>query len=91
MTRVNITRGDIYMGLNLNIYEVAASNIKKYRKKAKLTQKQPAELTDYSHEYIRRIEAPKCKNSFTIESVYVISKALGVPMYMMFETKKRVK
>ena len=79
------------MGLNLNIYEVAASNIKKYRKKAKLTQKQLAELTDYSHEYIRRIEAPKSKNSFTIESVYVISKALGVPMYMMFETKKRVK
>ena len=56
------------MGLNLNIYEVAASNIKKYRKKAKLTQKQLAELTDYSHEYIRRIEAPKCKNSFTINS-----------------------
>lgn len=77
------------MGLNLNIYEVAASNIKKYRKEAGITQKQLAELTSYSHEYIRRIEAPKCKKSFTIESVYVISKALGVPMYMMFETKKK--
>ena len=48
------------MGLNLNIYEVAASNIKKYRKEAGITQKQLAELTSYSHEYIRRIEAPKC-------------------------------
>lgn len=76
------------MGLNLNIYEVEAFNIKKYRKEAGISQKQLAELTSYSHEYIRRIEAPKCKKSFTIESVYVISKALGVPMYMMFETKK---
>lgn len=75
-------------GTELNIYEVAAYNIKKYRKKAGLTQKQLAELTNYSHEYIRHIKAPKCKKSFTIESVYVISKALGITMYMMFETKK---
>ena len=76
------------MGRNSNIYEVVASNIKKYRKAAGLTQEQLAELTGYSHEYIRRVEAPKCKKSFTIESVYIISKALGVHISVLFEIKK---
>lgn len=76
------------MGCNPNIYEVVAYNIKKFRKAANLTQEQLAELTAYSHEYIRRIESPNGKKSFTIQSVYEISKALDVPMYVLFETKK---
>ena len=71
-----------------DIYDVVASNIKKCRKDAGLTQVQVAELTGYSHEFIRRIEAPNCKKNFTIESVYIISKALNVPISELFKIKK---
>jgi len=76
------------MGRNPSIYEVVASNIKKFRKEANLTQEQLADKTLYTPEYIRRVESPNGKKSFTIQSVYEISKALGIPMYMLFETKK---
>lgn len=71
-----------------DIYDVVASNIKKCRKDAGLTQVQVAELTGYSHEFIRRIEAPNCKKYFTIESVYIISKALYIHISELFKTKK---
>lgn len=71
-----------------DIYDVVASNIKKCRKDAGLTQVQVAELTGYSHEFIRRVEAPNCKKNFTIESVYIISKALGIHISELFKTKK---
>ena len=71
-----------------DIYDVVAANIKKCRKDAGLTQVQVAELTGYSHEFIRRIEAPNCKKNFTIESVYIISKALDIHISELFKTKK---
>ena len=43
------------------IYDVVASNIKKHRKAAGLTQEQVADKTGYSHEFIRWVEAPNCK------------------------------
>ena len=43
---------------NEDVYEIIAANIKVYRKKAKMTQAELAEKTHYSHEFIRRIEAP---------------------------------
>ena len=71
-----------------DIYDVVSSNIKKCRKDAGLTQMQVAELTGYSHEFIRRIEAPNCKKNFTIESVYIISKALGIHISELFKKKE---
>ena len=71
-----------------DIYDVVASNIKKCRKDAGLTQVQVAELTGYSHEFIRRIEAPNCKKNFTIESVFLISKALDIHISELFKIKK---
>lgn len=71
-----------------DVYDIVASNIKKYRKMANLTQEQLADKTLYTPEYIRRIEYPNGKKSFTIQSVHEISIALGVPMYKLFETKK---
>lgn len=55
-----------------------------------LRRQELADKTGYSHEYIRRIEAPNRTSGFTIESVYIISKALGIPMEVLFETKKGV-
>lgn len=59
-------------------------NIKKYRKEIKITQRELAELTDYSDEFIRRIESKKAKKNFSIATVYHISLALGIPVGRLF-------
>ena len=71
-----------------DIYDAVASNIKKHRKDVGLTQLQVAELAGYSHEFIRQIEATKRKSGFSIETVYIISQVLGIPISQLFETKK---
>lgn len=68
-----------------DIYKRVARNIKKYRKKKGMTQEKLAEETGYSFANIRRIEAPNCKKNFSIETIYVISKALDIPIYRLFE------
>lgn len=73
---------------NSNIYDIVATNIKKERIAAGIKQQELVDRTGYSHEYIKRIEAPNRTSGFTIESVYVISKALDIPMKVLFETKK---
>lgn len=71
-----------------NIYDVVAGNIKKYRAATGITQQDLADRTGYTHEYIRRIESPNRRGGFTIESVHIISKALDIPISLLFETKK---
>lgn len=71
-----------------DIYDVVAFNIKKRRKEVGLTQLQVAELTGYSHEFIRQIESIKRKGGFSIEAVYIISKVLNIPISQLFEVKK---
>lgn len=68
-----------------NIYIRVASNIKKYRKEKGMTQEKLAEQTWYSFVNIRRIEAPNCKKSFSIETIYIISRVLDIPIYKLFE------
>lgn len=68
-----------------DIYKRVARNIKKYRKEKGMTQEKLAEETGYSYANIRRIEAPNCKKNFSIETIYVISKALDIPIYRLFE------
>lgn len=68
-----------------DIYKRVARNIKKYRKKKGITQEKLAEETGYSYANIRRIEAPNCKKNFSIETIYVISKALDIPIYRLFD------
>lgn len=68
-----------------DIYKRVARNIKKYRKKKGMTQEKLAEETGYSYANIRRIEAPNCKKNFSIETIYVISKALDIPIYRLFD------
>ena len=68
-----------------NIYEIVADNIKRYRKKQNMTQLKLAELSGYSYEFIRRIEAPNMKKHFSLETIYEISKALGIDIIFLFE------
>lgn len=63
---------------NNDVYEIIAANIKVYRKKAKMTQAELADLTHYSHEFIRRIEAPNSKKYFSIDTLVQIAKGLDV-------------
>ena len=73
---------------NHNIYDTVASNIKMHRMAAGITQQDLADRTGYTHEYIRRIESPNRRGGFTIESVHIISKALDIPISLLFDTKK---
>lgn len=63
---------------NDDVYETIAANIKVYRKKAKITQAELADRTHYSHEFIRRIEAPNSKKYFSIDTLVQIAKGLDV-------------
>lgn len=74
---------------NYDIYDVIAKNIKFYRKSKKMTQAQLAEKTEYSHEFIRRIEAPNSKKNFSIDAVSNIADALDINIELLFEKKDR--
>lgn len=49
---------------HIDVYELIAKNIKYYRKSRNMTQAELAEKAEYSHEFIRRIEAPNSKKNF---------------------------
>ncbi len=68
-----------------DVYLVIANNIRKYRKKNKLTQKELARRSGYSYAYIRRVEGPKCIKNFSIQTIYNLSKALNVDIKELFE------
>ena len=72
---------------NYDIYEIIAKNIKYYRKSKNMTQAQLAEKTEYSHEFIRRIEAPNSKKNFSIDAVSNIANALDISIELLFEKK----
>ena len=67
-----------------DIYEIISMNIKKYRKAINITQRELARRTEYSDEFIRRIESKKAKKNFSIATVYIISLALGIPVGKLF-------
>lgn len=64
----------------VDIYAEISKNIKTIRKELHLTQRNVADLTGYSYEFIRRIEAENCPNYFSIGTIYEISLALGIPL-----------
>ena len=64
----------------VDIYAEISKNIKTIRKELHLTQRNIADLTGYSYEFIRRIEAENCPNYFSIGTIYEISLALGIPL-----------
>lgn len=72
---------------NMDIYELIAKNIKFYRKKMNMTQADLAEKTEYSHEFIRRIEAPNSKKNFSLDAVSNIAGALDIDVELLFEKR----
>jgi len=68
-----------------DVYDTIARNIKMYRKRKNMTQAELAEKTEYSHEFIRRIEAPNSKKNFSIDAVNNIAKALDINIELLFE------
>lgn len=63
-----------------NIYDTIRKNIKKYRRKKRLTSAELAELVGLSHDFIRQIESEKTAYNFSLETFYKISVALDVTM-----------
>jgi len=63
---------------NDDIYEIIAANIKEERKKAKMTQAELADKAHYSHEFIRRIEAPNSKKYFSLDTIVQLARSLDV-------------
>ena len=73
---------------HLDIYELIAKNIKYYRKSRNMTQAELAEKTEYSHEFIRRIEAPNSKKNFSKDAVSNIANALDIDIKLLFEKRE---
>ena len=60
--------------------------IRQIRKLKGLTQKKLSEMTFYSYEFIRKIESKSaCRNTFSLDTVYKISKALNINIQILFE------
>ena len=68
-----------------NIYDIIRINIKKIRQEKGLTQAQLAEKTDLSHDYTRQIEYLKVANTFSVDTLYRIAKALEINPSKLFE------
>lgn len=67
------------------VYDVISNNIKKYRIEANMTQEELARKANYTHQFIRRIEAPRTKKNFSLETIFAISKALNKKFSDMFD------
>ena len=73
---------------NDDIYEMIATNIKYNRKHANLTQAELADITGFSHEFIRRIEAPNSRKNFSLDTVSNIARALDIDIELLFEKRE---
>jgi transcriptional regulator with XRE-family HTH domain len=72
--------------LEKDIYYLVGQNIKKQRKLKGLTQKKLSEMTFYSYEFVRKIESKSaCRNTFSLDTVDKIAKALGVNIKVLFD------
>jgi len=67
-----------------HIYFIIGQNIKRIRKEKGLTQVQLADLIHYNEGTIANVEN-KSYQTFSIEFVYTIAKALNVPMTEFFK------
>ena len=69
----------------VNIYDIARTNIKKYRTQKNLTQAQLADAAGLSHEYVRHIESKKVAKDFSLETLYDIAVALDIKISLLLE------
>lgn len=69
---------------NYDVYEIISKNIRRYRKEIGMTQEELAIRANYSPQYIRKIEAPNIKKTFSLDTLYCISKVLKKDLGEMF-------
>ena len=69
---------------NKYIYVIVGKNIKRIRKEKGLTQVQLADLIQYNEGTIANIENSSYQ-TFSLEFLYIVSKALKVPMSEFFK------
>lgn len=70
---------------DVDIYNTIRKNIRKYRKEKAITSAELAEMVDLSHDFIRQIESERVANSFSVDTLYRISKALDVSLDKLIE------
>ncbi len=66
-------------------YYQARINIKKYRQKAGITAQELADRADFSHQFIRSLEALKVTKRPRLDSLARIAKALGIELRQLFD------
>ena len=67
------------------VYYLVAKNLKKYRKLKGLTQKQFAELCNYSDGFIMNIESEKYYQTFSLGTLWKFSEVLDIDIKNLFE------
>lgn len=70
------------------VYEIIAKNLKKYRLKAKMTQEQLSNATNYSKSFISNIESVKTHQTVSLGSLWAFAKALNIPVYYLLKEEK---
>lgn len=70
---------------DVDIYNTIRKNIRKYRKEKGITSAELAEMVDLSHDFIRQIESERVANSFSVDTLYRIPKALDVSLDKLIE------
>lgn len=70
------------------LYRVIGSNVKYYRKQAKLTQPQLAEEAQISISYLSKIEAAGCDKSISISVLNHIANILNIDITEFFKEDK---
>jgi len=69
---------------HIDIYKTVSKNIKKYRNLRNYTQQELADKYLMTREYIGRIESNKGLKSFSLDTIYIISNALDIPIICFF-------
>ncbi len=70
-----------------NAYDIARYNIRKYRIQRGYTQQQLADIADLSHGFIRAIESPKVRETFSLDTLERIAIALEIDIKQLFDEK----
>ena len=69
-----------------DVYFLVGQNIKKQRKLKKITQRELAEKSYFSYEFIRKIESKSsCRNTFSLDTVAKIAKVLDIDIRLLFD------
>ena len=70
------------------VYYLVARNIKKYRKLKGITQQELADMIGYSVGFISNIENKSYLQTFSLDTLYIISLKLGVNIKDLFDEEK---